>query len=242
MGTLTAMLLIGIVFSVVQIVTASTNPDPGHVLSQIQDIICGTGYCVQSITNGTLVCAACSGGGSGVGGSGTANYIAKWTAGSTIGNSQLVDNGQGVGVGSTPRQTPPGSGVYWPLDVYGSVHSDLDINADNRIRGAKVCIGGTAGSDTGCRTSWPTFSNLNCTRVSTGLITVSGYSKYAVQAYCPSGYAMVRCEWASISGKEVYASTNISLMPGYGYEGCGFVFDRTSIGDGQVTGYAYCCQ
>jgi len=37
----------------------------------------------------------------GVGGSGTTNYVAKFTAGSTIGNSQIFDNGTNVGIGTT---------------------------------------------------------------------------------------------------------------------------------------------
>ena len=37
---------------------------------------------------------------SGVDGSGTANYISKWTDGDTIGNSQIFDNGTTVGIGT----------------------------------------------------------------------------------------------------------------------------------------------
>ena len=38
---------------------------------------------------------------SGLGGSGTANYISKWTAGTTLGNSIIYDNGTNVGIGTT---------------------------------------------------------------------------------------------------------------------------------------------
>lgn len=38
---------------------------------------------------------------SGVGGSGTTNYLPKFTAGTTLGNSQLFDNGTNVGIGTT---------------------------------------------------------------------------------------------------------------------------------------------
>jgi len=49
---------------------------------------------------------------SGVDGSGTANYIAKWTDGDTIGNSVIYDNGTNIGIGtSTPAYT---------LDVNGT--------------------------------------------------------------------------------------------------------------------------
>jgi predicted heme/steroid binding protein len=37
----------------------------------------------------------------GVGGSGTTNYIPKWTASGTLGNSLILDNGTGVGIGTT---------------------------------------------------------------------------------------------------------------------------------------------
>jgi hypothetical protein len=40
-----------------------------------------------------------------VGGSGTTNYLPKFTASSTIGNSQIADNGTGVGIGITPDST-----------------------------------------------------------------------------------------------------------------------------------------
>jgi hypothetical protein len=35
-----------------------------------------------------------------VGGSGTTNYVSKWTSSTTLGNSQIFDNGTGVGVGT----------------------------------------------------------------------------------------------------------------------------------------------
>jgi hypothetical protein len=40
-----------------------------------------------------------------VGGSGTTNYLPKFTATSTLGNSQIADNGTGVGIGITPDST-----------------------------------------------------------------------------------------------------------------------------------------
>jgi hypothetical protein len=42
-----------------------------------------------------------AGGGGGVGGSGTTNYVPKFTAGTTLGNSQIFDNGTNVGIGTT---------------------------------------------------------------------------------------------------------------------------------------------
>ena len=176
--TLGVMLLAGIVFSVVQITIASSNPNPGHLLSQIQDFTCGAGYCLQSLTNGSTYCVACSGGGGGITGSGTANYVSKWTGSSSIGNSTIQDNGGGVGVGGAPAETSPGSGIYWPLHVVGAIHSSYDINADSRVRGANLCIGGSPGTNDGCRASWPA---LSCTP-RTGQNTKAAGSGYSIVA------------------------------------------------------------
>jgi hypothetical protein len=40
-----------------------------------------------------------------VGGSGTTNYVSKWTASTTLGNSQIYDNGTNVGIGTSTTQT-----------------------------------------------------------------------------------------------------------------------------------------
>jgi len=42
-----------------------------------------------------------AGGGGSIGGSGTTNYVPKFTAGTTIGNSQIFDDGTNVGIGTT---------------------------------------------------------------------------------------------------------------------------------------------
>jgi hypothetical protein len=54
---------------------------------------------VLTVSGGVPVWAAAAGGG--VGGSGTLNYVAKFTAGTTIGNSLIFDNGTSVGIGTT---------------------------------------------------------------------------------------------------------------------------------------------
>jgi hypothetical protein len=61
---------------------------------------CTTGQYVTGIGS-TLTCSTPAGGGGGLSGSGTASYVSKWTAGTTLGNSQIYDNGTNVGIGTT---------------------------------------------------------------------------------------------------------------------------------------------
>lgn len=56
-------------------------------------------------------------GGGGIGGSGTANYVSKFTAGAAIGNSIIFDNGTNVGIGSAT----PG----YKFDVNGDVRASI---------------------------------------------------------------------------------------------------------------------
>ncbi len=68
-----------------------------------------SGYVLTSDAAGVGTWQAAAGG---IGGSGTTNYISKWTAGTTLGNSIIYDNGTNVGIGTT---SPSGK-----LSVVGS--------------------------------------------------------------------------------------------------------------------------
>jgi hypothetical protein len=72
-----------------------------------------------------------------VGGSGTTNYVPKFTASGTIGNSQIFDNGTSVGVNTA---SPSAS---YKLDVTGAFRSTLDAN----INGLTVGKGGGSVSE-----------------------------------------------------------------------------------------------
>jgi hypothetical protein len=72
-----------------------------------------------------------------VGGSGTTNYVSKFTASGTIGNSQIFDNGTSVGVNTA---SPSAS---YKLDVTGNFRSTLDAN----INGLTVGKGGGSVSE-----------------------------------------------------------------------------------------------
>jgi hypothetical protein len=65
-------------------------------------------------------------------GTGTVNYVAKWTGTSVLGNSQIFDNGTSVGIGTA---TPSAS---YKLDLTGAFRSTLDAN----INGITVGEGG----------------------------------------------------------------------------------------------------
>ena len=67
----------------------------------------------------------------GVGGSGTTNYVPKFTASGTIGNSQIFDSGSFVGINNTTPQSM--------LDVYiGSVGTYFRGGSDNVARQLKI--------------------------------------------------------------------------------------------------------
>jgi hypothetical protein len=77
----------------------------------------------------------------GVGGSGTTNTIAKWTASGTLNNSQIFDNGTNVGIGNT--------NTTYKFDVTGNVRFSganylfrLDGGATSRIAGTIVNTSG----------------------------------------------------------------------------------------------------
>lgn len=71
---------------------------------------------VKSTENGIEFVEAPSGG---VGGSGTVNYVAKWTATDTLGNSIIFDNGTNVAIGH--------SSPSYKLDVSGKIYSSDQI-------------------------------------------------------------------------------------------------------------------
>ncbi|MBM3288387.1 MAG: hypothetical protein FJY88_13735 [Candidatus Eisenbacteria bacterium] len=80
------------------------------------DLIAGANVTITPDDANNQITISASGGGGGIGGSGTANYLSKFTGPTTIGNSLLYDNGQRVGIGTTA----PGS----RLTVTGVTNSD----------------------------------------------------------------------------------------------------------------------
>ena len=83
---------------------------------------CSAGQYVTAV-GGTLTCSTPAGG---VSGSGTTNYVSKWTAGSALGNSIIYDNGTNVGIGTSV----PGS---YRLNVAGSSNLGGNVTATGTV-------------------------------------------------------------------------------------------------------------
>jgi hypothetical protein len=88
---------------------------------------CANNQILQKIGADNWDCVNMPSGGT-LSGSGTINYISKWTAGTALGNSQIFDNNTNVGIGTAT----PGK----KLDIAGAV----------RIRDANLSFYNTAGS------------------------------------------------------------------------------------------------
>lgn len=101
---LSALLLVGITFSAVQIIKASADPDPGHTLDEIADFNC-PGQCIQGHTGGVLTCVDCSGG--------TGGY---WEA--ATGGIHYSDGNVGIGT-TTPKAK---------LDVNGAIRVGMSLH------------------------------------------------------------------------------------------------------------------
>ena len=101
--------------------TISSN----DVVGEVSSVSAGDGISVNSTTGNVIVTNTITNnnqltnGAGYVDGSGTANYIAKFTDGDTIGDSVIYDNGTNVGIGTNSADTK--------LEVMGSGIGDTNI-------------------------------------------------------------------------------------------------------------------
>jgi len=65
------------------------------------DLIAGSNITITPDDANNQITISASGGGGGIGGSGTTSYLSKFTGATTIGNSLLYDNGSKVGIGTS---------------------------------------------------------------------------------------------------------------------------------------------
>ena len=141
---------------------------------------CAAGSSIRVINaDGTVSCETDDvGAAGGVGGSGTANYVSKWTGGTSLGNSIIYDNGN-VGIGTTnPRAK---------LEVQSADVAILTWGNDFATTGNTLDFG----KWTGVFTPWMVINTGNV-----GIGTVSPRAKLDV-----NGYAAANDVWLKNAGK-----------------------------------------
>jgi len=118
----------------------------------------GINITITSGASNTLVFSAgTGGGGGGVTGSGTSNFIPRWTGTTALGNSLIQDNGTNIGVNTTPSSSYKMS-IYsltnTPLYVQNQTSNGTSISVFSNGSGSQTGIssigyGGTSSNNTG---------------------------------------------------------------------------------------------
>jgi len=122
---------------VVGVFVYATTPNPGHDITQIGEPDgCGNNQFLKW-TGSSWTCEAVSDE-VGIGGSGTANYIPKFTAATTVGNSVIYETAGKVGIGTTS----PGA----PLHTKGTGAT----SSTGSCEGTPHSCGAHSGDDSGC--------------------------------------------------------------------------------------------
>lgn len=137
-----------------------------------------------------------SGGGGGITGSGTSGYVAKFTSGTAVGNSVMVELGSAIGIGATPdyinaaldvngniigryNLTIGGTSLLTASNITSAASRDLVLQRDT-VEAARIIAGGKVGfgntdpatlietyGTTGIRASSDTVANIGVFQYST---------------------------------------------------------------------------
>ena len=107
--------------------------------------------------DGSLQSSAAS---AGLGGSGTANFVAKFTAGTVVGNSIIYDNGTNVGIGTGGSATAKLQ-IGGAAGVDGIRFPDGTLQTTAAAGGAAIPSGLIAMFDASCPSGWTRFAALD---------------------------------------------------------------------------------
>ena len=188
---------------VVGVFVYAVAPNPGHDITQIGEPDgCGDNQFLKWTTASGWTCAD-AGAGS-IGGSGTANYIPKFTATTTVGNSVIYETAGKVGIGITDPGTK--------LDVDGNIVADKFygdgsglVNLMVRVQGIDSSCDSTNDGLLRYRSSYCTGNNVRsssfdiCIRTgdsSYGWFTLKSYDWYDYSCNtdgCPPGQTYYEC-------------------------------------------------
>jgi hypothetical protein len=122
-----------------------------------------------------------SGGGGTIGGSGTTNYIPKFTSSTAIGNSQIFDNGTNIGIGTASPANK--------LDVFATNRTALNTEGS----GVNVNYSGSnIGEFATIGFSWPSSIGNNSTQWGMGMVGTNFVSGTAALNFFTNGSERMR--------------------------------------------------
>ena len=156
-------------------------------------------------------------------GSGTANYLSKWTTGTTLGNSVIYDNGTNVGIGTTA----PGTAK---LKISGGV-IDMSSQKITNLANPTVATDAATKSYVDSATS-PTLWTCEIQR---------NEGVGALYAQCSAGYKLISgaCCFGAI-GIGCWSATGYFYMVGTIVENNRWYCGSTSANN--IVATAYCCK
>jgi len=198
---------------VIGVFVYAVAPNPGHEITEIAaPDACGDNQFLK--WTGSAWACADAGAGS-IDGGGTANYISKFTAATSIGNSAIYDNSTNIGIGITDPGTK--------LGVSGSVKANIFIGDGSGLSNLIVRV---QGIDTFCdntndgllryRSSYCSGDDSRSSSFNICMRTGdSSYGWYSVKTYswtdtscdtdgCPPGQNYYECWWEAEPGCYAY--------------------------------------